>query len=310
MSIDFAEFTAKLEKIKNSRKQKKQEANIAELGKQLEKLKKTMDEEIQGVSNQLNKELFILQKTEKQNAENLNAILPEIDSYNTELNSVKSRLNEVPVIKDQLVRFSQFSQESTKTFSDIKDTLQELNDSKITDTEFTAIVGDIETKIEKYKTELTKRINSISTGGNANRNIAIGGTLTALSRYTDINLKAGSNVTISYQNNDTTKYTDVTISSSGGSGSTRSINSISTSQEAGNVAGTDYVYLCSDTLTLTMPTTVGNTNLYTIKNIGSGIITINTTGGETIDGSSTLVMPVQFTAVDLISNNTGDWAIT
>ena len=64
------------------------------------------------------------------------------------------------------------------------------------------------------------------------------------------------------------------------------------------------------TLTLTMPdATAGNTNLYTVKNVGSGVVTINTTSAQTIDGSSTIVMPVQFTSVDLISD-TANWVIT
>lgn len=55
-------------------------------------------------------------------------------------------------------------------------------------------------------------------GGNMNRNIAINGNSSVLSRYTDINLKAGSNVTITAVNNNTTKYVDITITSSGGGG--------------------------------------------------------------------------------------------
>jgi len=78
-----------------------------------------------------------------------------------------------------------------------------------------------------------------------NRNIAIGGNTSVLSQYTDINIKAGSNVTLTYSNNQTTKYLDLTIASSGGGGSVggtvRSINNISTSQTAGATAGTDYV---------------------------------------------------------------------
>lgn len=150
-------------------------------------------------------------------------------------------------------------------------------------------------------------------GSHANRNIAIGGNSSTLSRYTDINLKPGSNVTITYQNNDTTKYTDVTISSSGGGGSvigtTRSINNISTSQTAGDTSGTDYVYICSAGIALTLPTAAGNTNLYTVKNTSTSSVLVNTTGGEMIDTSPTVIMPVQFTSVDLISDST-NWQIT
>lgn len=139
-------------------------------------------------------------------------------------------------------------------------------------------------------------------GGNANRNIAIGGNGSVLSRYTDINLKPGSNVTITYANNNTTKYTDVTIAATGGGGTTRSINNISTSQTAGDTAGTDYVYLCTGTLTLTLPTAVGNENLYTVKNVGTGVVTIDTTGGETIDGNLTWIRRGCFLLVQILES--------
>lgn len=149
-------------------------------------------------------------------------------------------------------------------------------------------------------------------GGSIDRNIWIGGNPSVLSRYTDINLVAGSNVTITYQNNDVQKTTDITISATGGSGSgiVRSVNSVATNTAAGAVAGTDYVYLAAGSITITLPTTVGNSNLYTVKNIGAGTVTIATTGGDTIDGSVNLQLPVQFTSVDLVSNNSGNWDIT
>lgn len=70
---------------------------------------------------------------------------------------------------------------------------------------------------EKELVNLRNRLNSLGIGGgNANRNIAINGNSSVLSRYTDINLIAGSNVTITYAFNDTTKYTDITIATAGG----------------------------------------------------------------------------------------------
>lgn len=78
-------------------------------------------------------------------------------------------------------------------------------------------------KGEDAKVDLVKLRNDILSrlphGGNANRNIAIGSNTSVLSRYTDINIKAGSNVAISYVNNDTTKYLDLTFSATGGGGS-------------------------------------------------------------------------------------------
>lgn len=172
----------------------------------------------------------------------------------------------------------------------------------------------LDKKIDANRVEVIDRISRVSPhgGGNANRNISVGGNSSVLSRYTDINLKAGANVTLTYANNDQTKNVDITITATGGGGGggiTRSINNIAVDTTAGSVSGTDYVYLCAGTLTLTLPTAAGNSNLYTVKNVGAGVITVATTGGETIDADTTITMPIQFTSVDLISN-TAAWMIT
>lgn len=92
-------------------------------------------------------------------------------------------------------------------------------------------------------------------------------------------------------------------------GITRSVSSISTPTTAGATASTDYVYLVSGTTTLTLPTAVGNTNRYTVKNVDASLTTtIATTSAQTIDGSASATLPVSNTSVDLISNGS-NWAI-
>lgn len=150
-----------------------------------------------------------------------------------------------------------------------------------------------------------------SGGGNMNRNIVIGGNSSVLSRYTDINLKAGPNVTLSYQNNDTTKRVDITIAATGGGGggTVRSVNSISTSQTAGAASGTDYVYICTAGVQLTLPDATANTNLYTVKNTSSSSVLVSTTSAQTIDTQSNVILPLQYTSIDLISDSS-NWDIT
>lgn len=103
------------------------------------------------------------------------------------------------------------------------------------------------------------------------------------------------------------------ISGSGGSGgNTRVITDISTSTAAASAANTDYVYSCTGTITLTLPTAVGNTNRYSVTNAGTGTVTVATTGGQTIQTlsgavTSTAVGP-QGASEDFISNNT-NWGI-
>jgi hypothetical protein len=91
-----------------------------------------------------------------------------------------------------------------------------------------------------------------------------------------------------------------------GSGITRSIVSVSINTTAAATALTDYIYLVSGTTTLTLPTAVGNTNRYTVKNV-SGSTTIATTGGQTIDGNSTATIGIN-TSLDLTSDGT-NWQI-
>jgi hypothetical protein len=108
-------------------------------------------------------------------------------------------------------------------------------------------------------------------------------------------------------------YIEVTeFYSSPGAGTpviTRLIQSVSTNTNAGATASTDYVYLVSGTTTITLPSAVGNTNLYTIKNVDSSLTTtINTTSSQTIDGSSTVTLSVANKSVDIVSDGS-NWRL-
>jgi hypothetical protein len=92
------------------------------------------------------------------------------------------------------------------------------------------------------------------------------------------------------------------------SGFSRSVSEVSTNTSAGATASTDYVYLASNTITITLPTAVGNSNRYTIKNVGAGVITIATTSGQTIDGAANAQIHFTNNSVDLISTGS-NWKI-
>jgi hypothetical protein len=172
--------------------------------------------------------------------------------------------------------------------------------------------GDLISKtskaIEELRVDMFSRLANIRGGGNANRQIFIGGA-DPLTRYTDINLKAGTGVTLSYANNNATKKVDITFVSSGGSGTVRSIATTSVSSVVGDTAGTDYVVICSEGVKITLPTAASNTNLYTIKNTAASSVLVAPDGAETIDADSNIILSTQYTAVDLISDGT-NWNIT
>lgn len=95
----------------------------------------------------------------------------------------------------------------------------------------------------------------------------------------------------------------------GGSGITRSVHVVSTATSAGATAATDYVYFVSGTTTVTLPTAVSNTNLYSIKNTdASHTTTIATTSSQTIDGSTTQTIAVQNVTLSMISNGS-NWEL-
>lgn len=101
---------------------------------------------------------------------------------------------------------------------------------------------------------------------------------------------------------------DIDTTGSGGSGIIRSVSSISSNTAAGSAASTDYIYLTSGTTTLTLPTAVGNTNRYTVTNVGSNTVTVATTSAQTINGSSTATLPIANMSLDFISNNS-NWIV-
>jgi len=92
-------------------------------------------------------------------------------------------------------------------------------------------------------------------------------------------------------------------------GFTRVVSSVNSNTAAGSTANTDYVYLVSGTTTITLPAAAGNTNLYTIKRVGTNTVSIATTSSQTIDGSSSpITINVQYVSLDLISDGT-NWNI-
>lgn len=88
----------------------------------------------------------------------------------------------------------------------------------------------------------------------------------------------------------------------------RSVNNVSSNTTAAASANTDYVYICTGTMTLTLPTAVSNTNRYTVKNAGTGTLTINTTSSQTMDGVTTFTNSNQYDTFEFVSNNT-NWDI-
>lgn len=89
-------------------------------------------------------------------------------------------------------------------------------------------------------------------------------------------------------------------------GISRTVTVTSGNAAAGSTANTDYVYIIAGNHTITLPTAVGNTNRYTLKNNHSASVSLAFTGGETADGGGITLAPNS--SVDLISDGT-NWNI-
>jgi hypothetical protein len=88
----------------------------------------------------------------------------------------------------------------------------------------------------------------------------------------------------------------------------RSISTVTSAVTIGAAAGTDYVVFVGTGGAPSMPTAVGNTNRYSIKNIANVPRTLSCiVGGQTIDGSSSISL-IPDTSVDLVSDNS-NWRV-
>lgn len=107
----------------------------------------------------------------------------------------------------------------------------------------------LRSKLQESDTFMTKKewqtfrdrfLGLMGAGGNANRNIQVG-SVNVLRPYTDINLIAGADVTITSVPNQQTKYTDITIGTSGSGGG------IGVETPVGTIDGSNTTFTVSNT---------------------------------------------------------------
>jgi hypothetical protein len=75
-----------------------------------------------------------------------------------------------------------------------------------------------------------------------------------------------------------------------------------------NILVTDDLIRCNGTFTVALPAATGTGKPYTIKNVGSGLITIDGNGSDTIDGSLTQSL-LSLESLTLVDSATGVWDI-
>lgn len=95
-------------------------------------------------------------------------------------------------------------------------------------------------------------------------------------------------------------------------GSTTATTTLPLTNQTGayTIDNTDCVVNCTaNTFTVTLPTAVGIAGQYfIIKNSGTGVITVDGDGSETIDGLANKILSVQYQSITVLSDGT-NWNI-
>ena len=146
-------------------------------------------------------------------------------------------------------------------------------------------------------------------GGQANRQINVDSSVMS-TKYTDLNILAGANITLTKSDDDSLKRTNLTIDADMDGGLTVT----STTASVYSVATTDNYILASSsvqTATIELPTAVGITGRrYDIKKTDptANVVVVKPDGSETIDDGIAAELHSQYESMTVVSNGV-DWVI-
>lgn len=135
----------------------------------------------------------------------------------------------------------------------------------------------------------------------------VSGGVRLLASLLDVSVSSPTNGQVLTYDSTLRRWKNAAVSS--GTAISRSVNVIAVNTVAGSTASTDYVYVCTAALTLTLPTAVGNTNEYEAINQSSGTITVATSAAQTINGSTTATLTIQNMTLGFKSDGT-NWQVT
>ena len=87
------------------------------------------------------------------------------------------------------------------------------------------------------------------------------------------------------------------------------VSTVAASYTEAATAGQGTVLVAGSAVTVTLPTAVGNTAQLTYKLTVSGTMTISASGGQKIDGSTSISTSVLNTSITIVSDNSNWWVI-
>lgn len=184
----------------------------------IENLKASLTEREEKMSTYLEErvgEIINLLSSSKHSVdEKLTMFASELSVIQLELETLNNFRSVEPVLRQEIKDTGDKLEEKLRDFiAKIKSEVDKVEKVDLTEIkDELKKVATLEKDLEKLRTDLISRMGQ---GGNANRQIKVGGT-DVLTRYTDINLVAGTNVTLTAATDDTNKRTNITIASSGG----------------------------------------------------------------------------------------------
>lgn len=152
----------------------------------------------------------------------------------------------------------------------------------------------------------TGNLLEIRNAGATKLRLSSGGAVTFNSAYTFPTADGTANFALT--TNGAGQLSFSSVAGTGGSGITRQSSIVSISSIFGAVANTDYVAFANVGIKLTLPTAIGNTNFYTIKNTSASSVLVTTTSAQTIDGSASALIPDINTSLDFLSDNS-NWNV-
>jgi len=221
--VDFSLIDKEVETLKKKLEETVNIATIDDVKSELNKFKKKIDlspliTEIDRIEELFNQKFKEIQKEIEEKGKEIEENLDnddEIEKLNNEIALLKNQQQNL-VEKKDLTIFSKSDEirgvefRIDNTIKSVSDSLKNLSNKD----EVKKVVKEIEEKIDDLRRNVLTRLSSIG-GGSMNRQIRIGG-IDYLTRYTDINLKAGSNMSITVANDDVKKSVDITFTASGG----------------------------------------------------------------------------------------------
>lgn len=198
---------------------------LEDVNKEFKNLQNLITPLVSAVDNLKEKALDSEKSLQKQIEDRITTLQNQLSSVSREADQNDSELNaEIETLKVNLKSlsskedFNQLREYLLNKQKEFNTSIDELS-SRIKEPDFTSVETDIESlneRLDKFRNELTNRINSIG-GGSQNQKITVEGTVMS-TKYADFNLKAGSNITLSKSDDNTNRRVDITITASGGGG--------------------------------------------------------------------------------------------